>query len=218
MSFDRYKLPDLPYPYEALEPYIDAATMKVHHDGHHKTYVTKLNEVMGEYPDLATPTEELLSSIESLPADIQSGVRQNAGGHANHTLFWTLLSPQKNQKPTEKVAKRIQADCGNFETFREKFSDAAEKHFGSGWTWWCVDANGATKIFSDRDHESPLSKGLTPLLVLDVWEHAYYLKYQNKRPDYIEAFWNVVNWAEVGKRWDEFEKNGATTREWKIAS
>lgn len=213
----RYVLPQLPYSYGALEPYIDTDTMKVHHQGHHKKYVEKLNEAIAKHPTYNKTIEELLMSPELLPPDIQKAVIQNGGGHANHSLWWTILTPQSTQRPVGKFMPIMQKHFGSLEHFKEKFTEVAEKHFGSGWAWLCTNKTGNLSIFSTHDHENPISRGLTPLLVLDLWEHAYYLKHQNRRAEYIQAFWPILNWEEVGKRWEEFVATGGVHREWRIA-
>lgn len=197
-----YKLPDLPYAYDALEPYIDVETMHLHHDKHHNTYVTNLNAAVEKYPELFEKTvEELVTDLNSVPEDIRMAVRNNGGGHANHTLFWEIMGPNAGGEPTGGLKKAIDETFGSFDVFKEEFAKAATTRFGSGWAWLVVDKNGKLSIVSTGNQDSPLSDGLTPILGLDVWEHAYYLKYKNVRPDYIKAFWNVVNWDEVAKRY-----------------
>lgn len=197
-----YKLPDLPYAYDALEPYIDVETMHLHHDKHHNTYVTNLNAAVEKYPELFEKTvEELVTDLNSVPEDIRMAVRNNGGGHANHTLFWEIMGPNAGGEPTGELKKAIDETFGSFDAFKEEFAKAATTRFGSGWAWLVVDKNGKLSIVSTGNQDSPLSDGLTPILGLDVWEHAYYLKYKNVRPDYIKAFWNVVNWDEVAKRY-----------------
>lgn len=197
-----YRLPDLPYAYDALEPYIDVETMHLHHDKHHNTYVTNLNAAVEKYPELFEKTvEELVTDLNSVPEDIRMAVRNNGGGHANHTLFWEIMGPNAGGKPTGELKKAIDETFGSFDAFKEEFAKAATTRFGSGWAWLVVDKNGKLSIVSTGNQDSPLSDGLTPILGLDVWEHAYYLKYKNVRPDYIKAFWNVVNWDEVAKRY-----------------
>lgn len=218
MKNDKYVLPALPYAYDALEPHIDAATMKVHYEGHHATYVEKLNETMNEHPQLRKRVEELLASLDNLPADIQESVRHNGGGHANHSLFWSLLTPKSEGGPVGDFSSKLDLSFGSFDSFKEKFSAIAEKAFGSGYAWLCADRQGKFSVFSTKDQDSPITRGLTPLLALDVWEHAYYLKHKNERPEYIKAFWDVVSWSEVASRWDEFRATGATAREWRLAS
>ncbi len=214
----KYVLPRLPYAYNALEPLIDEATMKVHHDGHHKTYVDKLNEVMDKHPGEKKKVEDLLKSIDSLPASIRTDVLHNAGGHANHSLFWTVLTPQSQSGPEGDLDGLITSTFGSLQTFKETFSKLATEHFSNGWAWLATTPAGELKLLTTRDHESPLSQGMTPLLVLDLWEHAYYLKHQNRRLEYVKTFWHLVNWPEVALRWKEFEKTGASGREWRMAS
>ncbi len=215
---DYYVLPKLPYAFDSLEPFIDAATMKVHYEGHHATYVKKLNETLREYPHFRKPVEEILSSLETVPLEIRAAVQNNGGGHENHTLFWTLLTPKSGGKPEGEFAAKLKESFGSVETFQEKFTDVAVKHFSNGWAWLCSDPRGELSVYSTKDHESPLTQHQTPLLTLDLWEHAYYLKHQNKRPDFVKDFWTVANWDEVSARWSEFKKNGSTHREWRFAS
>ncbi|WDL98074.1 superoxide dismutase [Alicyclobacillus sp. ALC3] len=197
-----YELPPLPYANDALEPHIDAMTMEIHHDRHHGTYVKNVNAALEGHPDLAAKSvEDLLRSIDSVPESIRTAVRNNGGGHANHSMFWEILSPNGGGQPTGAVADAINATFGSFDKFKEDFGKAATGRFGSGWAWLVVD-NGQLAITSTPNQDSPYMEGKTPILGLDVWEHAYYLKYQNKRPDYISAFWDVVNWAEVNKRYE----------------
>jgi Fe-Mn family superoxide dismutase len=196
-----FELPKLPYAYDALEPHFDAKTMEIHHTKHHQTYVTKLNEAVASAPALAGKSlEELLIGIATVPDNVRGAVRNHGGGHHNHSLFWTVLGANCGGEPTGDAAAAISGEFGSFATFKEKFSAAAAGHFGSGWAWLAVDKAGKLVLKSLPNQDSPLMEGLTPVLGLDVWEHAYYLKYQNRRPDYIAAFWNVINWAEVGKR------------------
>lgn len=197
-----YELPPLPYAYNALEPHIDEQTMQIHHDRHHGAYVNNVNNALEGHPDLAGKSvEDLLRSIDSVPESIRTAVRNNGGGHANHSLFWEVLSPNGGGQPTGAVADAIQSTFGSFDKFKEDFGKAAAGRFGSGWAWLVVD-HGKLAITSTPNQDSPYMEGKTPILGLDVWEHAYYLKYQNKRPDYIAAFWNLVNWAEVNKRYE----------------
>ncbi len=195
-----YELPKLPYAYNALEPHIDAKTMEIHHTKHHQAYITNVNKALEKYPELAAkPIDELMKGLSSVPEDARTAVRNNGGGHSNHTLFWTVIGPNAGGKPTGDVASAIDSTFGSFDAFKEKFGAAATTRFGSGWAWLSVD-KGKLMIESSANQDTPFSEGRTPILGLDVWEHAYYLHYQNKRPDYIAAFWNVVNWAEVSKR------------------
>lgn len=202
-----FELPALPYPNNALEPYIDEQTMMIHHDRHHATYVNNLNKAIEGHPELASKTiEELISDLDSVPENIRTAVRNNGGGHANHSLFWQILSPNGGGEPKGALAEAINNELGGFEKFKEDFSAAAAGRFGSGWAWLSVTKDGKLEMSSTPNQDSPLMEGKTPILGLDVWEHAYYLKYQNKRPDYIAAFWNVVNWDEVGRRYEEATK------------
>lgn len=194
-----YTLPDLPYAYDALEPYIDEETMHLHHDKHHNTYVTNLNAAIEKHPELGEKTvEELLADFSSVPEDIQTAVRNNGGGHANHTFFWEILGPNAGGEPTGAIKEAIDEAFGSFEDFKEDFKAAATGRFGSGWAWLVVK-DGKLAITSTANQDSPLMDGQTPVLGLDVWEHAYYLKYKNVRPDYINAFWSVVNWDKVNE-------------------
>ncbi len=194
-----YTLPDLPYAYDALEPCIDEETMHLHHDKHHNTYVTNLNAAIEKHPELGEKTvEELLADFSSVPEDIQTAVRNNGGGHANHTFFWEILGPNAGGEPTGAIKEAIEETFGSFEDFKEEFKTAATGRFGSGWAWLVVKV-GKLAITSTANQDSPLMDGQTPVLGLDVWEHAYYLKYKNVRPDYINAFWSVVNWDKVNE-------------------
>lgn len=197
-----YELPQLPYGYDALEPHIDKETMNIHHTKHHNTYVTKLNDALEGHEDLASKSvEDLISDLDSVPESIRTAVRNNGGGHANHSLFWTLLSPDGGGEPTGSLAEAITSKFGSFDQFKEDFQAAGAARFGSGWAWLVVN-NGELEITSTPNQDSPLMEGKKPLLGLDVWEHAYYLKYQNRRPEYMSAFWNVVNWDAVQKQYD----------------
>ncbi|MBU8905713.1 superoxide dismutase SodA [Desertibacillus haloalkaliphilus] len=196
----KYELPNLPYDFNALEPHIDEETMKIHHGKHHNTYVTKLNGALEGHDELASKSvEDLVSNLDAVPENIRTAVRNNGGGHANHTLFWQILSPNGGGEPTGELAEAINSTFGSLDKFKEEFAAAAAGRFGSGWAWLIVD-NGNLAITSTPNQDTPLMEGKTPILGLDVWEHAYYLNYQNRRPDYIAAFWNVVNWDEVSKR------------------
>jgi Fe-Mn family superoxide dismutase len=202
-----HQLPALPYAANALEPHIDELTMNIHHGRHHNTYVTNLNAALEKYPELQNKSvEELISDLNALPEDIRTAVRNNGGGHANHSLFWVTIGPNAGGAPTGAVADAINSAFGSFDKFKEEFTKAATTRFGSGWAWLAVGKDGALKVYSLPNQDSPLMEGDTPILGLDVWEHAYYLKYQNKRPDYIAAFWNIVNWAEVNKRYEAAKK------------
>ncbi|EAG8290181.1 superoxide dismutase [Listeria monocytogenes] len=197
-----YELPKLPYTYDALEPNFDKETMEIHYTKHHNTYVTKLNEAVAGHPELASKSaEELVTNLDSVPEDIRGAVRNHGGGHANHTLFWSILSPNGGGAPTGNLKAAIESEFGTFDEFKEKFNAAAAARFGSGWAWLVVN-DGKLEIVSTANQDSPLSDGKTPVLGLDVWEHAHYLKFQNRRPEYIETFWNVINWDEANKRFD----------------
>lgn len=192
-----YTLSPLNYSFDALEPHIDAVTMEIHHDKHHATYVTKLNEALAKYPDLPDqPIDELLKNLDQVPEDIRTAVKNHGGGHANHSLFWESMIPNGGGEPSRVLADKIKENFGDFATFKEKFTTSALGHFGSGWAW-LAKKNEKLEVFSLPNQESPLSSGYTPLLCLDLWEHAYYLKYQNRRVDYITAWWNVVNWSNI---------------------
>ncbi|MFS8523559.1 MAG: superoxide dismutase [Limnochordales bacterium] len=200
----KHELPALPYAYDALEPYIDAQTMEIHHTKHHQAYVNGLNAALEKYPELQNKTvEELLRDFKNIPADIQTAVRNHGGGHANHSLFWTIMGPNAGGTPQGSLAEAILKAFGSFEAFKEEFSQAAATRFGSGWAWLVVDRDGNLKVYSTPNQDNPLMNGDTPILGLDVWEHAYYLKYQNRRPEYIENFWNVVNWAAVKENYEK---------------
>jgi Fe-Mn family superoxide dismutase len=196
-----YTLPNLPYAYNALEPVIDAQTMEIHHTKHHQTYVDKLNAALQAHPELMDmPVEELVAKIAELPADVKMAVQNHGGGHANHSLFWTILSADSSSEPEGKLADAITAAFGSFAKFTEEFTTAATNRFGSGWAWLVVDDHKKVAVTSTANQDSPLMVGQTPILGLDVWEHAYYLKYQNRRPEYIKGFWSIINWAEVERR------------------
>lgn len=195
-----FTLPDLGYAFDALEPHIDAKTMEIHHDKHHATYVEKLNAALKDQAELAAKSiEEILKDLDSVPEDIRTAVRNNGGGHANHTMFWETMKPGGASTPTGELAEGIIGAFGSFDDFKTKMAEAGTTRFGSGWAW-LVKSGGKLEVYSTANQDSPLSEGKTPILGLDVWEHAYYLKYQNKRPDYITAWWNVVNWDVVAKR------------------
>jgi Fe-Mn family superoxide dismutase len=199
-----YELPPLPYDYAALEPYIDAETMKLHHDKHHQAYITNANGALEKHPELASKTaDELLRDVNAIPEDVRAVLRNNAGGHSNHSMFWTIMGPAITSGigsvPEGPIAAQIKADFGDFDSFKKTFNETTAKQFGSGWGW-LVFQGGKLKVITTPNQDSPFSQGLYPILGNDVWEHAYYLKYQNKRPDYLAAWWNVVNWAEVNKR------------------
>ena len=199
-----YELPPLPYDYAALEPFIDVDTMHFHHDKHHQAYITNVNAALEKHPDLAAkPVDELIKNMQAVPEDIRATVQNNGGGHSNHSIFWTIMGPAGSPgiggEPTGAIAAQIKADFGDFESFKKAFNDAGAKRFGSGWAW-AVYSDGKLKVISTANQDSPFMQGLYPILGNDVCEHAYYLKYQNQRPKYLEAWWNVVNWAEINKR------------------
>jgi len=194
-----YEVPDLPYGYDALEPHIDEATMRVHHDKHHQAYVDKANAALEGTEWEGKPVEEVLQNLDSLPDDKRNAVRNNAGGHANHTFFWETMKPGGGGEPSGALADAISSAFGSFEDFKTKVNDAGVARFGSGWAWLVHDGSGL-KVTSTANQDSPLSDGQTPLLGVDVWEHAYYLRYQNKRPDYLAAWWNTVDWDKVAAR------------------
>jgi Fe-Mn family superoxide dismutase len=199
-----HTLPDLPYAYAALEPHIDARTMEIHHDKHHAGYVAKLNAALEGHPELAgRPIEEILQDTDSLPQEIRQAVINNGGGHANHSLFWNIMSANGGGEPSGELAKAINSTFGGFPQFKDEFTKAALARFGSGWAWMCFDPSGKLAVCSTANQDSPLSRGHWPVFGLDVWEHAYYLKYQNRRPDYVAAWWNVVDWNRVGERFKE---------------
>lgn len=198
-----YKLPDLPYAYDALEPHIDEETMKLHHDKHHNTYVENVNKALEGHDDLQELSiEELMARLDEVPEDIQTAVRNNGGGHANHSLFWEIMAPNGGEEPTGELADAINNTFGSLDNLKDEVKTAATGQFGSGWGWLVVE-NGELKVTNTANQDSPLSNGQTPILGVDVWEHAYYLNYQNKRPAYVDAFWNVVNWEEVARRYEE---------------
>lgn len=199
-----FTLPPLPYDYKALEPHIDAATMQFHHDKHHAAYVKNLNEAVNKYPQLKTKTaEQLIQSLNSLPEDIRKTVRNNGGGHINHTMFWEIMSPNGGGEPKGAIAAAITQNFGSFDNFKKQFNEAGTKRFGSGWAWLVRNKDGKLQVTSTANQDSPLMEGMYPIMGNDVWEHAYYLKYQNKRADYLNAWWNVVNWNEVNKRFEK---------------
>lgn len=204
-----YQLPQLPYAYDALEPHIDARTMEIHHTKHHQTYMDNANKALEgtEFADL--PVEELIQKLDQVPADKKTVLRNNAGGHANHSLFWTVMTPNGQGQPTGELAQAINETFGSFEAFKQQFEDAAKGRFGSGWAWLVVKPGGQLAIVSTANQDNPLmgeaiaGASGTPIFGVDVWEHAYYLNYQNRRPDYLKAFWNVVNWDEVARRYQQ---------------
>lgn len=198
-----HTLPDLPYAHDALEPHIDTRTMQIHHGKHHQGYVNKLNAALDGHDSLqAKSVEDLLRGISSVPEGIRTAVRNNGGGHANHSLFWSVMSPNGGGAPGGALARAIDATFGSLDAFKDTFSSAAGTRFGSGWAWLVVDEDGGLQVYSTANQDSPYMQGHTPILGLDVWEHAYYLNYQNRRPDYVGAFWNVVNWDQVAANYD----------------
>ncbi len=202
-----FTLPPLAYPYNALEPHIDARTMEIHHTKHHQAYINNVNNAIKGKADLESKSvEELIANMNAIPEDIRNVVRNNGGGHANHTFFWSIIGPKAGGQPQAQVAAAINQAFGSFDAFKEKFAQAATTRFGSGWAWVTVSKDGKLEISSTPNQDSPLMEGKTPILGIDVWEHAYYLHYQNRRPDYIAAFWNVVNWQEVEKRYSTAKK------------
>ena len=197
-----HKLSDLPYAYDALEPHIDAQTMQIHHDKHHQAYINKLNDALEDYPELVEKSvEEILRSLESVSEKIRLTVKNNGGGHFNHSLFWRAMTP-KSGEPKGKLADAINKKFGDFTKFKEQFSNLSNGFFGSGWSWLVINKSGELEVMALSNHDCPITLGLTPILVLDIWEYAYYLKYQNRRPEYVAAWWNVVNWDEVGKNYE----------------
>lgn len=195
LNTNEFTVVPLPYAYDALEPYIDKETMTIHHDKHYKTYVDNLNKAISKYPELQSKSlSELLLNIDSLPEDIQVSVRNNGGGTFNHEFFWNIMTPNSTKKPSKTLAEAINRDFGSFDNFKEEFKKASLSRFGSGWCWLLSDENGKLTIESTANQDTPLPLNLKPIITLDVWEHAYYLKYQNKRDEYIDNFWNVVNW------------------------
>jgi Fe-Mn family superoxide dismutase len=202
-----YELAPLQYDYAALEPFIDAETMHLHHDKHHQAYINNVNAALANHPNLAAKSvDDLISDLNAVPEDIRTTVRNNGGGHSNHSMFWTIMGPASSSGgPTGALADQIKKDFGDFEAFKKTFNETTAKQFGSGWGWLVMQA-GKLKVMTTANQDSPLSQGLYPILGNDVWEHAYYLKYQNKRPDYLAAWWNVVNWSEVSKRFDKAKK------------
>ncbi len=201
-----FELPPLPYDYAALEPYIDEATMKLHHDKHHQTYVTNLNGAVDKHPELGSKTpEELIKDLSAIPEDVRKVVQNNGGGHVNHTMFWEIMKPGGGGEPTGELGDEIKSAFGDFETFKKTFNETTAKQFGSGWGW-LVYKGGKLEILTTANQDNPLSQGLYPILGNDVWEHAYYLKYQNKRPDYLAAWWNTVNWEKIAERFETAKK------------
>jgi Fe-Mn family superoxide dismutase len=197
-----FEVPPLPYAFNALEPHIDARTMEIHHDKHHAAYVANLNKAVEGTPFASMTVEAIIKDIEKVPENIRTAVRNNGGGHANHSMFWVTIGPGKGGEPKGKLAEAFKSELGGFDKFKEKFSAAATTRFGSGWAWLSVDKNKKLVVESTPNQDSPLMAGNTPVLGIDVWEHAYYLHYQNRRPDYIAAFYNVIDWDAVGKRYE----------------
>ena len=195
-----YTLPALPYAYNALEPHLDARTMEIHHTKHHQAYINNVNTALEGSPLADKPVDELMRGLSSVPENIRTVVRNNGGGHANHSLFWTVLSPTGGGTPAGDLATAINTACGSFDAFKEQFAKAGATRFGSGWAWLSVKTDKTLVVESTANQDTPLSEGRTPILGLDVWEHAYYLNFKNRRPDYIAAFWNLVNWTEVARR------------------
>jgi superoxide dismutase, Fe-Mn family len=199
-----FELPPLPYDYSALEPYIDEQTMHLHHDKHHQAYVTNLNNALqGQSQFESLPIEELIRRINEVPESIRTAVRNNGGGHLNHSMFWQIMKPNGGGEPTGPLASAITSTFGSFDNFKTQFNDAGVKRFGSGWAWLVMDRAGALSVISTANQDSPLMDGMLPIMGNDVWEHAYYLKYQNRRPDYLAAWWNVVNWDEIARRYQQ---------------
>jgi superoxide dismutase, Fe-Mn family len=194
-----FTLPTLPYAYDALEPHFDARTMEIHHTKHHQAYINNANAALEGHPMASKSVEELLQNLDDVPADKKQALINNAGGHANHSLFWTILAPNAGGDPTGDLLAAINSTFGSFDAFKEKFAAAAATRFGSGWAWLVVTKTGSLEVTSTPNQDSPLMNGQTPILGLDVWEHAYYLNYQNRRPDYVKSFWNVVNWSKVAE-------------------
>ena len=197
-----YELPPLPYDYSALEPYIDTQTMQIHHDKHHQTYVTNVNNALQGHDQLAAMSvDDLLRNMNQVPESIRTAVQNNAGGHSNHSMFWNIMKPNGGGEPTGDLASAIQQVFGSFDAFKTAFNDAGTKRFGSGWAWLVLDSSGKLQVISTANQDSPLMSGMYPVMGNDVWEHAYYLKYQNRRPEYLNAWWNVVNWDEIARRY-----------------
>ncbi|UBF29584.1 superoxide dismutase [Kovacikia minuta CCNUW1] len=209
LSSSPAQLPKLPYAYNALEPFIDARTMKLHHDKHHATYVKNLNTALKEFPDLQQKSiEAILTSLDSVPEQIRTKVRNNAGGHLNHTMFWQIMGPKKGGKPTGAIATAINQTFGSFDAFKQQFNQAGVDRFGSGWVWLVRNPQGQLQITTTSNQDNPITEGLSPIMGNDLWEHAYYLKYQNRRPEYLSNWWNVVNWAEVNRRYERSQTGG----------
>ncbi|OKH28938.1 superoxide dismutase [Chroogloeocystis siderophila] len=198
-----FELSALPYNYDALEPYIDAQTMQLHHDMHHQTYVNNLNAAVEKHAELQSKSlEDLVRELDSIPDDVRTAVRNNGGGHVNHTMFWEIMGPNAGGEPTGAVGEAIRDTFGDFETFKQRFNDAGTKQFGSGWVWLVRSPDGKLEVMSTPNQDSPITQGYFPIMGNDVWEHAYYLKYQNRRAEYLKQWWNVVNWDEINKRFE----------------
>jgi len=203
----KFELPPLPYDFAALEPTIDSQTMQIHHGKHHAAYVNNLNAALEKHPDLQNKSaEDLISNLNAVPEDIRTAVRNNGGGHVNHTMFWQIMAPNAGGEPTGELANAIKSAFGDFAAFKEQFNKAGAGRFGSGWAWLIVDGTGALKITSTANQDNPMMEGQQPVFGVDVWEHAYYLKYQNRRPDYLAAWWNVANWNEIANRYAKLKK------------
>ena len=201
-----HTLPELPYAYDALEPYVDKQTMEIHHQKHHAAYIAKLNAALESHPDLQEKSvEDLLKNLSALPESIQTAVRNNGGGHYNHTIFWNIMGPNSGGDPVGDLSTAIDDKFASFAAFKEEFAGAATNRFGSGWAWLVLDSSSNLAVMSSPNQDNPVSEGFKPLMGLDVWEHAYYLKYQNRRPEYIENWWNVVNWRVVGERYESMK-------------
>jgi len=198
-----FELPPLPYDYNALEPHIDTQTMQIHHDKHHAAYVTNLNNALGSHEFASLAVDDVVRRINEVPENIRTAVRNNGGGHSNHTMFWQIMKPNGGGAPTGALANAIQSTFGSFDAFKAAFNDAGVKRFGSGWAWLVLDKSGKLQVISTANQDSPLMDGHYPVMGNDVWEHAYYLKYQNRRPDYLNAWWNVVNWDEIARRYSQ---------------
>jgi len=202
-----HQLPSLPYPHNALEPHIDARTMEIHHGKHHAAYVANLNKALESAPDLqGKSAEDLIRNLNAVPENIRAAVRNNGGGHVNHTMFWQIMGPNAGGQPSGALGEAIKATFGDFAAFTEKFNNAGLTRFGSGWAWLSLGTNGALTVHSTANQDNPMMEGMTPIFGCDVWEHAYYLLYQNRRADYLKAWWNVVNWAEVARRYQAARK------------
>lgn len=200
-----HKLPELPYSYDALEPHIDKMTMEIHHTKHHQTYVNNLNDALEKHPELKEKDlEELIANIDEVPEDIRTAVRNNGGGHLNHSLFWEILAPATGQKPSGKLLEAIEKDLGGYDSFKDEISKAAAGRFGSGWAWLVIDEDKKLKVMSTPNQDNPLMENLRPILGIDVWEHAYYLHYQNRRPEYISNWFEVINWEKVEELYEKY--------------